>query len=85
LVKYTRKPQAVLAPPPLKGLTSLQYFQGNILIVKYARKPLAVLSSPALRGSGRTALATVVARCESWGVRKTLQKAVFKGSKGIPK
>jgi len=38
-----------------------------------------------LRGSRRTDLATAVASCESWGVRKTLQKAVFKGSKGIPK
>jgi len=40
---------------------------------------LVVLSSPALRGSGRTVLATAVASCESWGVRKLFLRAVFKG------
>jgi len=41
--------------------------------------------APPLRGSGRTALATAVASCESWGVKKLSSKAVFKGSKEIPK
>jgi len=31
--------------------------------------------APPLRGSGRTALATAVASCESWGVKKTLKKS----------
>jgi len=35
--------------------------------------------APPLRGSRRTDLATAVASCESWGVKKLASRAVFKG------
>jgi len=46
----------------------------RIYLEKYAGKASGS-SSPALRGSGRTALATAVASCESWGVKKLASKS----------
>ena len=44
------------------------------LLLKYAGNSSGS-SSPTLQGSGRTDLATAVASCESWGVKKLASKS----------